>query len=131
MLSPTPLEAHDARAHDHTCSPVAFEPSDDVFFNDTRDPLPQDDDPLTMAPRDPVLLRKMSLAVQARRARFTRLTMGAVGCAALLILVAALMHLAPGTPKASAEADMPAVAPAAAPSTQALSTRAATSASAL
>jgi hypothetical protein len=129
-LPPTEVEAGDTRTHDPAGLPTAFEPIDDAFFDDIRDPPPQEDDPPSIAPRDPVLERKMSLAVQARRERFTRLAMGAVGCAALLILVAALLHLASGAPKESA-AEMHAVSTPAAPSTHALSTRASTSPSAL
>ena len=82
--------------------PTACAPLDDDFFNYTRDPPPQEEDLLEMAPRDPVLERKMSLAVRARRWRFTCLVMGAVGCAALLLVVASVMRLAPSPRPASA-----------------------------
>jgi hypothetical protein len=82
--------------------PRACAPLDDDFFNYTRDPPPQEDDLLEMAPRDPILERKMSLSVRARRRRFTRLVMGAVGCAALLMLVAGVMRVAPSPRPASA-----------------------------
>jgi hypothetical protein len=87
-----------------------IETIDEDFFRSTGDPA-EDGHPLDVQPFDPILERKMSLAVRARRSRLTRLVKGAVGCALLLLLVAIVTGLAPDLRRRSATVATHAVAP--------------------
>jgi hypothetical protein len=74
---------------------------DDDFFSVTLDCPPPDAEELDTGSCDPILERKMSLAVRARRRRFVVLVAATVGCAGLLILLAATMHPAAGAGRTS------------------------------
>jgi hypothetical protein len=65
--------------------------SDEEFF-DSVPPQEQEEEPFDLRPRDPVLERKSTPRVAARRVRFTGIALGVVACAVGL-LVAALAHL--------------------------------------
>ena len=122
LTLPTPVDSPTPEGTESV--PEDVETLENDFFDATRDPPGHEDEPLE-TPCDPILERKMSLAVQVRRARFTRLVKGVVVCAALLLLVVTVVRLAPGPRTASA-----AVAPQTL-STQTAPPRASTSASTL
>jgi hypothetical protein len=100
---PAPMEAEEALARDAASEPpAAVDALDDEFFDRAYDDGSAAYEPFD-PPRDPILEHKMSPAVQARRARLTRVVKVAVGGAALFLFVAVLEHLPIG-PGATAAA---------------------------